>query len=256
MKLIKMTSLGVVLSLIVTGTLSARPLDEIKTSGILKVGVPTDYDYVPLAFYDKDKNLVGFDIDIINDYAKAQNFNIEFVPTTWPMMDEDLTADKFDIVVGGLIHKIKREDNFLLTDPILHSGKIALAHCSVADQLNSFSKINQPTVTLVVSPAGTDEPFVNGSMDNAKIMRVKDDAESRNALRNKTADVMITDLIQGTYYENTEPGVLCMATKVPFNDTQSYKSYMMNKDDGKLLESFNEWLKNTDLKAYQNKWGI
>lgn len=254
MKHSKITTLGIAISLIMIGSAHARPLDEIQTSGTLKVGVPADY--APLAFYDKDKQLVGFDVDLINDYANSQNLKVEFVLTSWPTVSEDLKANQFDIAVGGITYTDKRAAEFFLTDAIMPNGKIALARCSIAEEIGSFEKINQPTVTLVVNPGGTNESFVNERMDKAHIVRVKDNFDNIQALRDQTADVMITDLIEGKYYQHTEPNVLCMATTEPFNATESYKAYMVNKDDGKFLESINGWLKNTELKVHQDKWGM
>lgn len=254
MKFSKITSLSIAVSLMMMGSLQARPLDEIQSSGTLKVGVPADY--APLAFYDKEKNLVGFDVDLINDYAKSQNLNVEFVLTSWPTVSQDLKADQFDVAVGGITYTDKRAAEFFLTDEIVPNGKIGLARCSISEEIGSFEKINQPKVTLVVNPGGTNESFVNERINKANVVRVKDNFDNIQALRDQTADVMITDLIEGKYYQHTEPGVLCMATTEPFTGTESYKAYMVNQDDGKLLNSLNGWLKNTDLKPLQDKWGM
>lgn len=250
----KIATVSLAVALTMTSISQARPLDDIKESGTLKVGVPGDY--APLAFYDKDKNLVGFDIDLINDYAKQQNLAVEFIPTSWPTVSQDLKADQFDVAIGGITFTDKRAQEFFLSEAIVPNGKIALARCSISQEIDNFEKINQPTVTLVVNPGGTNESFVNERMDKANIVRVKDNFDNIQALRDQTADVMITDLIEGKYYQHNEPNVLCMATTEPFSGTESYKAYMVNQDDGKLLNSLNDWLKNTELKAFQDKWGM
>lgn len=247
-------SLSIAVALAITNMSQARPLDEIQASGTLKVGVPGDY--APLAFYDKNKNLVGFDVDLINDYAAKQNLTVEFVPTSWPTVSQDLKANQFDVAIGGITFTDQRAQEFSLTEEILPNGKIALARCTISQEIGNFEKINQPTVTLVVNPGGTNESFVNERMDKANVVRVKDNFDNIQALRDQTADVMITDLIEGKYYQHNEPNVLCMATTEPFTGTASYKAYMVNQDDGKLLNSLNDWLQNTELKTFQDKWGM
>lgn len=54
--------------------------------------------------------------------------------------------------------------------------------------------------------------------------------------------MMVTDLIEGDYYQSKEPGVFCVANETPFPGTASYKVYMMNKDNPALLEIVNHWL--------------
>lgn len=254
MKYGKIATLSLAIALVLPSLSQARPLSEIEATKTLKVGVPGDY--APLAFYDKDKNLVGFDVDIINDYAKQQGFVVEFVATSWPTVSQDLKANQFDIAIGGITFTDKRAQEFFLSEAIVPNGKIALARCSISEEINSFEKLNQPTVKLVVNPGGTNESFVNERMDKADIIRVKDNFDNIQALRDQTADFMVTDLIEGQYYQHNEPNVLCMATTEPFSGTESYKAYMVNQDDGQLVKSFNDWLKSTDLKTYQNKWGM
>lgn len=250
----RILTLSLACSLALLAAIQARPLEEIQTAKTLKVGVPGDY--APLAFYDANKKLVGLDVDLISDYAKSQGFTVEFVPTSWPTVSEDLKANQFDIAVGGITFTDKRAAEFFLSAEILPNGKIALAHCSTAPEIGNFEKINQPTVKLVVNPGGTNESFVNERIDNANVIHVKDNFDNLQALREQTADVMITDLIEGKHYQHNEPNVLCMATTEPFKGTESYKAYMMNQDDGKLLNSVNDWLKNTDLKPFTDKWGM
>ncbi|WP_246782402.1 transporter substrate-binding domain-containing protein [Wohlfahrtiimonas chitiniclastica] len=254
MILLRSATICLSIALAMASVTTARPLSEIKESGTLKVGVPGDY--APLAFYDETKTLVGFDIDLINDYAKKNNLRIEFMPTSWPTVSQDLKNNQFDIAVGGITYTDKRATEFLLSNEILPNGKIALARCSISKKLNNFDNINQPSITLVVNPGGTNESFVNERIDQANIVRVKDNFDNLQALRDQTADVMITDLIEGKYYQHNEPNVLCMATTQPFDQTESYKAYMMNQDDGELLNSVNQWLKTTDLSIFTQKWGM
>ena len=81
-------------------------------------------------------------------------------------------------------------------------------------------------------------------------------AHNLEALRQKTADMMVTDLIEGVYYENKEPGVFCVATDKPFPGTASFKVYMMNKDNQPLLEKVNRWLDSQDKNILKQKWKI
>ncbi len=57
-----------------------------------------------------------------------------------------------------------------------------------------------------------------------RLSESKNNVDNLEALRQKTADMMVTDLIEGVYYENKEPGVFCVATDKPFPGTASFKS--------------------------------
>ena len=95
---------------------------------------------------------------------------------------------------------------------------------------------------MVVNPGGTNQSFVDEHIKQAQIIRVQNNVDNLEALRQKTADMMVTDLIEGDYYQSKEPGVFCVANETPFAGTASDKVYMMNKDNPALLEKVNQWL--------------
>lgn len=232
----------------------ARTMADIQQSGTLKVGVPGDY--APLAYHDADGKLVGYDIDMAKALAKDLKLNVEFVLTSWPTLSGDLAADKFDVAMGGVTATAKREAEFGLTKPIVPNGKIALAGCAVAGSLGDLEKIDQPSVKVVVNPGGTNQSFVDGNIKKAQVIRVKDNYDNLQALRDRSADMMVTDLIEGDYYQNKEPGVLCMATQKPFPGTESHKVYMVKKDNTKLLESINAWLAGETKSQLAKQWKV
>lgn len=240
--------------LLCSGLAQARTYDEIISSKTIRIGVPADY--APLAFYDNQDSLVGFDIDMAKDLAKKLNVTPEFYITSWPTLSQDLAADKYDVAMGGVTYTKDRAAKFLLSDQVVPNGKIALAACDMAPQLANLDAINQPNVKVVVNPGGTNESFVNQNIHTAHIIRVKNNIDNLQALRDKTADMMVTDLIEGHYYENKEPNVLCLATVKPFEGTESYKAYMVQLNNKKLMDEINNWLPNSNKEQLAIKWGV
>lgn len=232
----------------------ARTYDEIINSGVLRIGVPADY--APLAFYDKQDLLVGFDVDMAKDLAKQLKLTPMFYITSWPTLSQDLADDKYDIAMGGVTYTKDRAAKFLLSNQVVPNGKIALAACNVAANLSSLDKINQPNVKVVVNPGGTNESFVNNNIHNAQVIRVKNNFDNIQALRDKTADMMVTDLIEGQYYQYKEPQVLCLATTQPFKGTESYKAYMVQSGNQKLIDIINNWLPTSNKEQFAVKWGV
>lgn len=105
-----------------------------------------------------------------------------------------------------------------------------------------------------MNPGGTNQSFVDEHLKQAQIIRVKNNVDNLEALRQKTADMMVTDLIEGVYYQSNEPGVFCVANEQPFPGTASFKVYMMNKDNPQLLEKVNQWL-DSGTKMCSNRSG-
>lgn len=158
--------------------------------------------------------------------------------------------------MGGVTETAARAKDFSLSHPVVANGKIALANCSAAPALGSLEKIDQPNVKVIVNPGGTNQSFVDEHIKHAQIIRVQNNIDNLQALRQKTADMMVTDLIEGDYYQSKEPGVFCVANETPFPGTASYKVYMMNKDNPALLEIVNHWLDSQDKNVLKRKWKI
>lgn len=232
----------------------ARTWDEIKQSGELKVGVTGDYS--PLSFYNKAGNLEGFDVDMMTNLAKSLDLKVNFVKTTWPALSQDLANDKFDIAAGGVTKTQKRAEQFYLSDSVAANGKIILSNCSNAKPLNTLEDINQPTVKVIVNPGGTNQTYVDEHITSADIIRTKDNFANLQGIRDNTADAMITDLIEGNYYQLHEKGVFCVSSKQILAGTSSVKVYMMKKDNSHLLGKVNTWLHDSDKSDLMMHWGI
>ena len=71
-------------------------LDQILSSGELKVGTTGDWD--PMTMKDPATNkYVGFDIDVMSELAKDMGVKITFVPTEWKTIVSGITAGRYDI---------------------------------------------------------------------------------------------------------------------------------------------------------------
>ncbi|MGO2323147.1 transporter substrate-binding domain-containing protein [Vibrio casei] len=241
-------------SMLASHAAQARTWNEIEQSGTLKVGMTGDYS--PLSFYNKLGALAGFDVDMTKRLAKSLNLKIEFVQTSWPMIGHDLASDKFDIAAGGVTYTEKRAKQFSFSSSVAKNGKIILSHCSEAARFETLEDIDNPKVRVIVNPGGTNEIYVNTHIKQAKIIRTKDNFANLQGIRNKTADVMITDLIEGHFYQLHEKGVFCISSSSVLDGTRSYKAYMMKKDNTELLEKVNQWLAGDSKSVLANQWQI
>lgn len=239
-----------VLSLSIT---SARPLLEIEASGILKVGVPSDY--APLAFY-KNNELIGFDVDVANALAEAWDLKVEFIKTTWVTFVGELEADQFDIVMGGISFTEERNDRFQLTKMIIPDGMVALTRCTNTSRLQTMEAINYKPNIVVVTPGGTNEDFVNKNISKATIVRTSDNLRNVQMIRDKEADMMITDMSVANYYRNNEQGVFCITSDQFFEGTERSLVYMSQKGNTDFIDKLNGWLNEKNLSEIAKKWGV
>ncbi|ECG8261320.1 transporter substrate-binding domain-containing protein [Salmonella bongori] len=232
----------------------AKSWQEIRESGELRVGVPGDY--APLAFHDQQNKLTGFDIDMAYLLGKALHLHIRFVPSSWPTLSADLAADKFDIAMGGVTGTPDRRKQFALSSPVLKNGKIALTQCNRINDFKSLNDIDHKGVRVVVNPGGTNQDYVDKHIRYADVIREKDNTTSLQRIRERSADVMFTDLLEGNYYQHKEQGIFCVSTRRILPGTAGNKVYMMAKDNQHLLEKVNDELSDENRIRLARKWQI
>ena len=88
--------LVVLLALLPFALNAESKLDQILSSGELKVGTTGDWD--PMTMKDPATNKYkGFDIDVMQELAKDMGVKITFVPTEWKTIVSGITAGRYDI---------------------------------------------------------------------------------------------------------------------------------------------------------------
>ncbi|SBS34780.1 Cyclohexadienyl dehydratase precursor [Marinomonas spartinae] len=231
----------------------ARSWQEIQQSGVLKVGLSGDYK--PMSYYDKSGKLKGFAVDMTTDLAKYLGLKVKFVKFTWPTLSQDLANDKFDMAAGGVTLTKKRSKQFLFSEPVVKNGKIILINCKNKKPLSTLNDINKPDVKVIVNPGGTNQIYVDKHITKADVILTKNNFANLQGIRDGLADAMITDSIEGNYYQATEKNVFCVASKI-LPGTSSVKAYMVKKNNKILVNKINTWLNGSEKNSIIAHWGL
>ncbi len=101
-------------------SVDARSLDEILSSGVLKMGVNPGLP--PLAKYNDKNNLVGFDPDIGAKLAEMLGVKLELVKVGSPDRIPFVSTGKIDIVMGALTRNYKKTEDYRLFCTSTHRG--------------------------------------------------------------------------------------------------------------------------------------
>jgi cyclohexadienyl dehydratase len=208
------------------GPAQARPLDAIKASGTLRVGLTGDY--APYSLRGADEKVTGADVTMAQALASGLGVTLEIVPTTWKSMTEDLKADRFDIAMGGVSVTPARAaiGDFSMT--VMSDGKRPIVRCADKDRFTSVAAIDQPDVHVVFNPGGTNETFAKAHFAGAKLEEFPDNRTIFDEIAARHADVMVTDGAEVDYQARRHPGVLCPAATAPFDHFD--KAYWMTHD--------------------------
>ena len=206
---------------------------------ILYVG--TTGDYKPVSFLNKETNKYeGIDIELSELYAKENNLELRFIPTTWPTLLEDVKNNKFDFAISGITITEKRQKEALMTIGYLNAGKTFLMRKEDINKYKTIEDVNNPNVRVMINPGGTNEQFALTYLKQANITVHQINEEIPGLISQGLADIMVTEVIEGLVYINEFDNLAVPLYETPF--TNMPIGILINKDKKELLLKLNEWL--------------
>ncbi|MBQ8635264.1 transporter substrate-binding domain-containing protein [bacterium] len=168
-------------------------LGEIKKRGYLIVGVKTDSP--PFGFYNKDKKLVGMDIDIAKEIAshvfgEDVPGNVKFVGVNAQNRISKLNSKEVDILVATMSVNEKRKLVLDFSTPyFVANQKIMIRKTSKISHLQYFNKNGR----LAVVMGTTGEKVARLVAPNANLVGTNSYIEAYNLLVNKKVDAILGD---------------------------------------------------------------
>lgn len=228
-----------------TNRLESR-LYTILERGYIRVG--TTGDYKPFTYLNPDTNeYEGYDIEAAKLLAKELGVEVQFVPTTWPTLMEDLLADKFDIAMGGITRRMSRQIDAQFSHGYIPFGKSPLIRQEDKERFKSLADIDQPDVRIGVNPGGTNQQFVNANITQAQVIVVENNLEIPGKVALGEVDVMITDSIEAIHYAKHDDRLYAALTDNPWDLSQF--GYLIQHGDPIFLQAINFWMEEMELKG-------
>jgi ABC-type amino acid transport substrate-binding protein len=83
-------------------------IERVRRRGILRIGF--NEDKLPFAYFNFQRDLVGFDINLAHALAKDLDVTLEFVRFDRSTLIEQVRADHFDYVMSGLVGTLERSE--------------------------------------------------------------------------------------------------------------------------------------------------
>ena len=88
-----------------------------------KYVIATDAAFPPMEFVDENKNIVGFDIDLMNAIAKVMGFEVEFKNTAWDGIFAGLESGDYDAILSSVTITDERKAKYDFSDPYINAGQ-------------------------------------------------------------------------------------------------------------------------------------
>ncbi|MDE0944264.1 MAG: transporter substrate-binding domain-containing protein [Alphaproteobacteria bacterium] len=236
--------------------MAASVVDDILKRGKIIVGLST---FVPWAMRDRNGDVIGFEVDVINKLAKDMGVKVELVPTAFDGIIPALLAKKFDVIITGMVVKPKRNLTVNFSKPYAYLTVGMAANKKMAEKagLKTMEDWNSRSVTLTIKRGTAPGETAKNNFPKARVRQFDDDAQALQDVLNGNAHAFLTSEPKPTHYVLDNPGVLYHPFgRGPFDPSAS--AFAVRKGDPDALNFFNNWIQyhelNGWLKATHDKW--
>jgi polar amino acid transport system substrate-binding protein len=212
-------------------------LEKILKRGELIIG--TESGYPPFEMTDKKGKIVGFDIDLAKEMAKAMGVKLKIVNTAFDGIIPALTTEKFDIIISGITTTQERNLKINFSDPYMTVGQTVLLNDKHKDKITSYKQLNNEKYVITSKIGTTGEQAVKRYMPKAKYKSFEESGQAALEVAMGKADAVVYDLPFCATFIATQGKGLVFLDK-PF--TYEPLSFGIRKGDPDFLNWLNNFL--------------
>jgi polar amino acid transport system substrate-binding protein len=88
--------------------------------------VATDATWPPMEMVNENKEIVGYDIDLMNAIAKEAGFTVEYKNVAWDGIFAGLAAGEYDAIISSVTITDERKETYDFSDPYINAGQIVV----------------------------------------------------------------------------------------------------------------------------------
>lgn len=166
-------------------------LNRIIGKGTLVMG--TSGDMPPMTMTTKNNEVIGYDIDLAEQIAKAMGVKLEVKVMPFSKLLPALRSGQIDLILSGMTITPQRNLNVAFAGPYMVSGKCILTKEQSLANADDPSDINRADVKLAVLKGSTSEIFVKTLIPKAQSIASDNVNDGVDAVLKGTADALIAD---------------------------------------------------------------
>ncbi|NIY48795.1 basic amino acid ABC transporter substrate-binding protein [Cedecea colo] len=196
--------------------------------------------YRPFEFENSQKQLEGFDIDIIKAVAKAEGFDIKLVNTPWEGIFATLNSGDRDIIISGITITDKRKAMVDFSVPYFPAEQSIVV--STDSKVDSINALKGKKVGVVNSSAGDIVVSDTLGKNSTDIKRFDNTPLMLQELAEDGIDAAVGDVGVIKYYIKSHPEK-ALKTVSDAKFERQYFGIAVAKDNQELLGKINAGLK-------------
>lgn len=201
------------------------------------VRVATDAAWPPFEYVDEEtKEIVGFDIDLMKEIAKAGGFEVEFINVSWDPLLAGMAQCTYDASISAMTITEERKQSFNFSEPYFAAGQVVTVRL---DNTDITSKDTLAGKTIGAQIGTTGAIYVTDNLPDATLKTYDDVGLAFQDLMNGQIDAVIADNPLALGYVGANPEKLKTVGDV-FTD-ENY-GIAVCKTNTELLDMINQGL--------------
>jgi len=214
-------------------------LEQILQRGSLRVGL--EAGYMPFEMTDKKGKVVGFDVDMVTEMAKAMGVKLEIINTAWDGIIPGLMSNKYDLIASGMTINQERNLKVNFANPYIVVGQTALISKASAGKINSWKDLNAEGITITSKLGTTGEQAAKRLFPKATYKSFEMEDQAMLEAMNGKADATVYDLpMTSIFYAQHGQAAGMKFLNKPF--TYEPLGWAINKGDPDFLNWLNNFL--------------
>jgi cystine transport system substrate-binding protein len=229
---------GTVQVLAVTSAFAGANLEQIKSSGVFKIG--TEGTYAPFTYHEPGGALVGFDVEIGQEIAKRLGVKAEFLEGKWDGLIAGLDANRYDAVINQVGITEQRKQKYDFSDPYIASKAVLIVR-SDNQEVKGFADLKgKKSAQSLTSNFGKI-----AEKNGAELVGTDGFDQSIQLVLNGRADATINDSLSFLDFKKHKPDA---KVKIAAQEENAdYSGIIIRKGEPELLEAINKAL--AEIKA-------
>jgi polar amino acid transport system substrate-binding protein len=252
--MLKKVLLVALFALLAAGLALAGGTKEGAAGGKMKIVIATDATWPPMEMVDENKEIVGFDIDLMKAAAKAGGFEVEFQNTAWDGIFAGLETGEYDAVMSSVTITEERKVTMDFSVPYINAGQILI----VRKDTSGVTTLKDLVGKSVGAQIGTTGSFEVEKVAGVELRTYDEIGLAIEDLVNKRIDAVVCDTPVAADYALMNPNFKDKLKIVGEPFTEEYYGVAVKKGNTKVLDVINAGLKKVlDTNTYkqiENKW--
>jgi polar amino acid transport system substrate-binding protein len=115
--------------------------------------VATDSTWPPMEYINRERQLVGFDIDLLREVGLRAGFRPDFITVAWDGIFAGLAAGQYEIIASSVTLLEERRATMLFSDPYFTAAQYLLVPAEAAE-VNEISDLAGGSVGAQIATTG------------------------------------------------------------------------------------------------------